>query len=95
MSTYFEANISNLKNKMATGLTKIKDKGQQLKGTVENLNLENTIYSNPWYFGLIEILQYIIFIIIIYKYNPFNVTNNNPAFTNVLVLLVSFLNRPQ
>ena len=91
MSTYFEANISNLKNKMATGLTKIKDKGQQLKGTVENLNLENTIYSNPWYFGLIEILQYIIFIIIIYKYNPFNVTNNNPAFTNVLVLLVSFL----
>ena len=91
MSTYFEANISNLKNKMATGLVKLKDKGQQIKGSVETLNLEKTIYSSPWYFGLLEILQYIIFIIIIYKYNPFNVTNSHPAFTNVLVLLVSFI----
>ena len=91
MSTYFETNISNLKNKMATGFTKLKDKGRVLKGNVDTINLENTLYSSPWYFGLLEILQYIIFIVIIYKYNPFNVTNNHPAFTNVLVLLVSFI----
>jgi len=52
---------------------------------------EKTFYSNKWYYGLIELLQYGIFILLIYKYNPFNVTNNHPAFTNLLVLFVSFL----
>ena len=52
---------------------------------------EQTFYSSPWYYGLVEVLQYVIFIIIIYKYNPFNITTNHPAFANLLVLFVSFI----
>jgi len=52
---------------------------------------EKAFYSNKWYYGLVELLQYGIFILLIYKYNPFNITNNHPAFTNLLVLFVSFL----
>ena len=58
---------------------------------IELTPFEKTFYSNKWYYGLVELLQYGIFILLIYKYNPFNVTNNHPAFTNLLVLFVSFL----
>jgi hypothetical protein len=58
---------------------------------IELTPFEKTFYSNKWYYGLVELLQYGIFILLIYKYNPFNITNNHPAFTNLLVLFVSFL----
>ena len=88
MSTHFNENISNLKSKLASGFTKIKDKSMKY---TEDMNLENSFYSNPWYFGVVELLQYIIFIVLIYHYNPFNITNNHPAFINVMVLIVSFI----
>lgn len=59
--------------------------------TTEFTNFEKKFYSNKWYYGLVELLQYGIFILLIYKYNPFNITNDYPAFTNLLVLVVSFL----
>jgi hypothetical protein len=59
--------------------------------SIELTPFEKIFYSNKWYYGLVELLQYGIFILLIYKYNPFNVTNNHPAFTNLLVLFVSFL----
>lgn len=86
-----QSNLSTLKKTVKNAVGKIKDTSAKYTDSLENFNLINTVYSNPWYFGLVELLQYGIFIYIIYKYNPFNVPTDHPAFTNVLVLLVSFL----
>jgi hypothetical protein len=86
-----ESNISLIKKTVKTAVGKIKDTGVKYTDSVENFNLVNTVYSNPWYFGFVELLQYCIFIYIIYKYNPFDVPTDHPAFTNLLVLFVSFL----
>ena len=86
-----ESNISIIKKTVKTAVGKIKDTGAKYTDSVENFNLVNTVYSNPWYFGFVELLQYCIFIYIIYKYNPFDVPTDHPAFTNLLVLFVSFL----
>lgn len=53
--------------------------------------INKTIYSKPSYIGLLEILEYIIFIIIIYKYNPLNISTKHPAFSNALTLLVALI----
>ena len=49
------------------------------------------VYSSPTYIGLIEILEYIIFIIIIYKYNPFGINTKHPAITSILTLIVALI----
>jgi hypothetical protein len=54
-------------------------------------NFSNTIYSNPLNFGSLEVLEYVIFIYLIYKYNPFNITTKYPEYTNILVLLVALV----
>ena len=53
--------------------------------------INKTIYSKPSYIGLLEILEYIIFIIIIYKYNPFSISSKHPVFSNALTLLVALI----
>ena len=53
--------------------------------------INKTIYSKSSYIGLLEILEYIIFIIIIYKYNPFSISSKHPAFSNALTLLVALI----
>ena len=58
-------------------------------GTFDNVN--KTIYSKPSYIGLLELLEYIIFIIIIYKYNPFSISSKHPAFSNALTLFVALI----
>lgn len=54
-------------------------------------SINRKIYSNPSYIGALEILEYIIFIIIIYKYNPFSISSKHPAFSNALTLLVALI----
>jgi hypothetical protein len=87
----FNENMSRINKLVGNNLNKIKDKGIKLKETIKPSNLENILYQQPWYFGLVELLQYGIFIILVYKYNPFNIVTEYPAFTNISVLLVSFL----
>jgi len=54
-------------------------------------SINRKIYSNPSYIGALELLEYIIFIIIIYKYNPFSISSKHPAFSNALTLLVALI----
>jgi hypothetical protein len=49
------------------------------------------LYANPYHLMKLEFIQYIIFIILIYYYNPLNINTNYPALTNLLVLSVSFI----
>ena len=49
-------------------------------------NLNKTIYSKPSYIAIVEVLEYVIFILILYKYNPFSISNQ---YKNALTLLVA------
>lgn len=52
------------------------------------MTLSNSIYANPTYIGVLEIFEYIIFIIILYKYNPFSISSK---YANMLTLLVALI----
>jgi hypothetical protein len=52
--------------------------------------LSRLIYSNPDYLAKIEFIQYIIFLVLLYIYNPFDIKTKYPVFTQILVLIVSF-----
>jgi len=52
------------------------------------MTLSKTIYKQPSYIALLEILEYIIFIIILYKYNPFSISSK---YANMLTLLVALV----
>jgi len=53
--------------------------------------ISQKLYTNPYHLIKLEFLQYIIFIILIYYYNPFNIESNHPVFTKLLVLVVAFI----
>lgn len=61
----------------------------------EKLNkIEIDIYSNPLFIGLIMLIQFIIFLVIVYKYNPYydpTKPNDHQALTQFIVLIVGFL----
>ena len=61
----------------------------------EKLNkIEIDIYSNPLFVGLIMLIQFIIFLVIVYKYNPYydpNKPNEYQSLTQFIVLIVGFL----
>ena len=61
----------------------------------EKLNkIEIDIYSNPLYFGLLMLIEFIIFLVIVYKFNPYydpNKPNDYQALTQFIVLIVGFL----
>jgi len=52
--------------------------------------LEVNIYSNQLYFGLLILIEFIIFLSIVYRYNPYY-ANNYQALTEFMVLVVGFL----
>ena len=52
------------------------------------MTISKTIYSNPTYISFLEAFEYIIFIIILYKYNPFSISSK---YANMLTLLVALL----
>ena len=57
-------------------------------------NFEINIYSNPLFIGLIMLIQFIIFLVIVYKYNPYydpNKPNDYQSLTQFIVLIVGFL----
>jgi len=87
--------IGNFEVDLDNNVTKLKENMKRISQKDINLNfIENfsrKIYSNPYHLGKIEFLQYIIFLVIIYVYNPLNIKSNYPIFTNVIVLVVSFI----
>ena len=54
-------------------------------------NLEKSIYNHPKYFGGLELIEFIIFFIIVYKYNPFNISTDYPLFTQFFILITGFV----
>jgi hypothetical protein len=52
------------------------------------MTISKTIYANPTYISFLEVFEYIIFIIILYKYNPFSISSK---YANMLTLLVALL----
>lgn len=52
------------------------------------MTLSKTIYANPTYISFLEIFEYIIFIIILYKFNPFSISSK---YSNMLTLLVALI----
>ena len=58
--------------------------------TVYN-NFSEKVYGRSAYIGIVEILQYVMFIVIVYWFNPFSIATTYPVFTNFLTLLVSLV----
>ena len=50
-------------------------------------NMTKSIYKNDLIVAQIEILQYILFLVLLYYYNPMSISTHYTAITNVLVLL--------
>lgn len=53
--------------------------------------LTRKIYMNPVYVGILELLQFIIFVCLIYFYNPLDINTNYPVFTKLLIAVVGFI----
>lgn len=53
--------------------------------------IEKIIYNSQKYFGALEIVEFVVFLIIVYKYNPFNISSSYPAYTQLGVLIVGFI----
>ena len=56
-----------------------------------NFNALTNIYRRPKWFGMLELLQYLVFIALVYFYNPFNVATKYPQWTTILALIVAFI----
>jgi len=52
------------------------------------MTLSKSIYANPTYISFLEIFEYIIFIIILYKFNPFSISSQ---YANMLTLFVALI----
>jgi len=76
-------NISNLKN-LASKYSRKEIKFNYLE------RFSRFIYSNPDYVVKVEFVQYIIFIVLLYIYNPFDINTKYPVVTQIIVLIVSF-----
>lgn len=76
-------------------IDKIKNKVSVLSRKEINLNFidrfSRFIYTNEKHLAKIEFIQYIIFIVILYVYNPFNINTKYPAFSKLLTLIIAFL----
>lgn len=62
----------------------------------KNINLKfidrltRLIYANPGHLIKLEFLQYILFLILLYYYNPFSINTKYPVVTRLLTLAVAF-----
>ena len=76
-------------------IDKLKTKAGELSRKEINLNFidrfTRKIYTNDKHLAKIEFVQYIIFICILYFYNPFNINTKYPAFSKLLILIVAFM----
>ena len=53
-----------------------------------NKKITDIIYSNNLYFGLTELIEYILFLVLVYFYNPFDIVNKYENSTKMTVILV-------
>ena len=90
--------VNNIKG-YSTGLDDniklIKEKAGEISRKEINFSFfdrfSRRIYANPFHVAKIEFVQYIIFIALLYFYNPMNINTNYPAFTKLLILVIAFV----
>ena len=87
--------FKNFKLDLDHNVDAIKEKVNEYSRKEINLNfldrISQRVYTNTNHLAKVEFVQYILFIILIYYYNPFNINSTHPVFTKLLVLVVSFI----
>ena len=80
---------------LTANVEKIKDKFGKYARKDFNTNfidrLTRKIYVNPKYLAQLEFFQYILFVGLLYFYNPFNINSKYPGLSKLLILSVAFL----
>ena len=75
-------------------ITKARKKIDEYSRKDINLNFidrfTRMLYANPYHLAKIEFAQYIIFLVLLYYYNPLSINTKYPVFTKLLVLAVAF-----
>jgi hypothetical protein len=94
MPTDFDNFYNDTKNELNKEISKSKDKLSEFSKKEINLDFmerfTRMIYLNPTKLAKLEMLQYILFIAIIYYYNPLGIKTEYPVFTKLLIITVSF-----
>ena len=67
------------------------NKFTRLKDLDISKEITTSIYKNDYRVIQIEILQYILFLVLLYYYNPMSISTQHTAINNVLVLIVAFV----
>jgi hypothetical protein len=94
--------IKNSVNKVLEYNLNLKDNINTLKNKASDLSrkeinmdfldrISRWIYRNDKHLAKLEFVQYVIFIVILYFYNPFNINTKYPAFSKLLTLIVAFV----
>jgi hypothetical protein len=52
-------------------------------------NITRRIYAKPKYIGYLELIQFVLFIVLLYVFNPLDIHTNYPVLSKVLILLVA------
>ena len=88
-------NAKGFKLGLDENIEKVKKLSDKYSRKEINLNFierfTRMIYANPYHLAKLEFIQYIIFIALIYYYNPLNINTNYPVFTKLIVLSVAFI----
>lgn len=80
----------------------VKDNASNLKNLASNIarkeinfnmieKISRIVYVNPNHLIKVEFIQYIMFIALLYIYNPFDINTKYPVFTKLLVLIIAFV----
>ena len=95
MSSEFNNFYKSKTNEITQELKRAKDKLSEVsEKEVISLNfidrITRMLYLNPSHLAKLEMVQYILFIAIIYYYNPFGIKTEYPVFTKLLTISVAF-----
>jgi hypothetical protein len=86
---------SEYKSELGDNVSKIKNLARDFQHREINFNFlekfTRKIYTNTDYLLKVEFIQYIMFVALLYIYNPFDINTKYPAFTQLLVLIVAFI----
>ena len=91
MSTV-ETGITSFAKKVR-GVTKedVKDKIKKVMQTDINTEWLQRFYRNPKYVAMLEVFQYVVFLLILYYFNPFNISTKYPRVAQLTTLIVAFI----
>jgi hypothetical protein len=83
--------MKDLRDNKDTYTDKVVQSFKRLYHTDVNVSFLSGIYRNKNYIAALEIVQYLVFIVLIYYFNPFNIKNKYPNFAAIISMLVAFL----